>query len=569
MDGSSVKIDFESVIGSCKALADEFACIICCNLLKDPVSCSICLASFCYDCVSRWVISSNGKCPNRCLYQSVKLNPTLERLLNSIIISCPDCEEQINYGSYNKFHYKTCPMVLEECAYCHKDYRKKDKLEHLDSCPLFSIKCVFCHFDIPRNIFDNHQAECMEADIYCTQCGISIKKKDCFTHFSACSASKNVCSICNELANFQSYKEHNLYECTVKQIIKQNFAHQLEVEKLQGIIKILTETVENQRQELNQANTKKEYQSDRFKDKLKVNNRLDKSESSSIFSYGGILITTIFPFLSSIFIGTESGNILLSHLNDMSNPTNIMKLENPVSLINFIHEIDAFISAFSSKLAVFKVNDLQANLLYSIDCSSTVGIISFAFYSTSIICYSSYSKRYAKSTTDGISKTLEDESNAKASCVCVTKSGDVLVGLHSASYPMIDVYLKGMSYKSRLTFSAADSAIAKITDIVENEIDKVFYMSYQKQIIMFGANYDFIKVIKVIASLNIASLVFIKELNYIVCLVKNTAKLYSNEVVFHSNINLKNLATVIKVVPGDGKLCLVSYNGAEVEIAPI
>lgn len=45
---------------SCSKLSEEFQCIICLNILIDPVTCKCCNSSFCRICINKWINQINA-----------------------------------------------------------------------------------------------------------------------------------------------------------------------------------------------------------------------------------------------------------------------------------------------------------------------------------------------------------------------------------------------------------------------------------------------------------------------------------------------------------------------------
>lgn len=64
-------------------------CLICSNLLSDPLKCETCQNRFCKNCIEKW-LERNNKCPMRCPKVSfVSVDRTLKELMEIVIILCP------------------------------------------------------------------------------------------------------------------------------------------------------------------------------------------------------------------------------------------------------------------------------------------------------------------------------------------------------------------------------------------------------------------------------------------------------------------------------------------------
>lgn len=90
---------------------DQFDCIICSEVVLDPVECDVCGRLFCKMCINDWMSKNPAThCPNRC--NSKIKNVTSKALLkvyNSLRIRCsnPNCLKEMNLGDL-KLHEDRC-----------------------------------------------------------------------------------------------------------------------------------------------------------------------------------------------------------------------------------------------------------------------------------------------------------------------------------------------------------------------------------------------------------------------------------------------------------------------------
>ena len=110
-------------------IKDMINCIICLNIIEDPVQCDICHHFYCSECIKKL-----SRCPMGC--QNYKIIPGIycKELLSGIIIRC-ECGLELNYNNIKKHKEEECQnidfkerylnlrqkygLLLEE-----KDYRK-------------------------------------------------------------------------------------------------------------------------------------------------------------------------------------------------------------------------------------------------------------------------------------------------------------------------------------------------------------------------------------------------------------------------------------------------------------
>ena len=91
-------------------IRDMVTCVICLNIVEEPLQCEICKHSFCSECIEKF-----GKCPMGCeIYKFVPSQFCLE-LLSGIKIKC-ECGNEINYKDIKKHMEEECKKI---------DYKEK------------------------------------------------------------------------------------------------------------------------------------------------------------------------------------------------------------------------------------------------------------------------------------------------------------------------------------------------------------------------------------------------------------------------------------------------------------
>ena len=114
-------------------LEDSVICRICLDILNKPIQCSCCQNSFCSECISKFQINSNFKCPNKCANsEMIKPSLILKNLLSKLKFNC--CDTIIPYEDMSN-HLKICNEVVEDCWCCNKKTKRKNikfKLESIN-----------------------------------------------------------------------------------------------------------------------------------------------------------------------------------------------------------------------------------------------------------------------------------------------------------------------------------------------------------------------------------------------------------------------------------------------------
>lgn len=201
-------LDRDLVIGEFRSFIHDIACIICFNIVWDPISCENCHTIFCRDCMNQWLEFSYGTCPNRCEYREMELNKFSKKLLSKIKLLCINrdkgCKAEVNYESYethvnslcqfakvncvgcqNAFYRKDirdhlylCEEMYINCEKCKKSMKKKDLKQHISSqCPEVIYNCKYCAEKFKRKFNKYHRMHCLEWPVTCNNCGVKIKRK--------------------------------------------------------------------------------------------------------------------------------------------------------------------------------------------------------------------------------------------------------------------------------------------------------------------------------------------------------------------------------------------------------
>lgn len=140
-------------------VGDEFKCLICSEVLLDPIECSGCQTSFCSECIRAWQTRSS-ECPNRC---KLTLNPChrgFKNLLMRLKLRCSakECTEILTVETLSRHENSECLFRVMTCpnAGCTENILARDLSAHLDSCAHGSVQCERCKVSLLRKSLPAH-----------------------------------------------------------------------------------------------------------------------------------------------------------------------------------------------------------------------------------------------------------------------------------------------------------------------------------------------------------------------------------------------------------------------------
>lgn len=149
-----------------KNLNEIIKCKICFQILINPVDCSGCQKSFCYDCI--FMLKDNNKnCLFGCDLREIEIKNSsfaIKTVLSFLKFSCSnmECKEEISYN---------------------------DVLTHEENCRYLNIICpnINCNTNIKKYEFENHIKNDCEFNTYvCETCGNEYQKNEFDKHVKTC-----------------------------------------------------------------------------------------------------------------------------------------------------------------------------------------------------------------------------------------------------------------------------------------------------------------------------------------------------------------------------------------------
>ena len=110
-------ISSDLIIEKYKNMSSELICLICLNIVYDPIMCAKCGGIFCKSCIKQLMKTSNI-CPNKCILQTKSIDRILHNLLDKFELNCfykkNGCNKIILYSDFVK-HCKECEYSLYKC----------------------------------------------------------------------------------------------------------------------------------------------------------------------------------------------------------------------------------------------------------------------------------------------------------------------------------------------------------------------------------------------------------------------------------------------------------------------
>ena len=171
-------------------LKDELICLICQEVLEDPMECSECQTNFCLSCITLWKTKSD-LCPNRCKLNLQRSHKFLRSVLDNLPIFCifkrEGCQEISRLDSISNHETNHCKYRETKCKY-------ENCLEKRKAYEIFA-----------------HEEECLERLLICEECKIEITIKDLKNHSCIVSLSGKLNSL-NQKVNIRDSKLYELKE---------------------------------------------------------------------------------------------------------------------------------------------------------------------------------------------------------------------------------------------------------------------------------------------------------------------------------------------------------------------
>ncbi len=234
-----------------KNMAPELICLICLNIVYDPVMCLTCGTIFCKNCIKKLMQTSNN-CPNKCVLQTKSIDRILHNLLDKFEFNCfykiNGCNKILLYSDFVK-HCKECEYSLYKCnsPNCNYTSIKKEIILHVEKCPFRIEKCLICNKDVKYLDYESHYNKCINKKIKCNLCNKELLFKELESHMQVCDMFLIECDKCHMKYNRKDYNEKHIIkddvskECLINQVeywkdkyykLQENFIYEQLEEKI-------------------------------------------------------------------------------------------------------------------------------------------------------------------------------------------------------------------------------------------------------------------------------------------------------------------------------------------------
>ena len=166
----NIKVDSDFCIDE-KKVYEDYTCLICTNIVENPVSCFHCESMFCRDCTENIY---DKKCPNcREHFEEKNIGRFVKAQLTKLEFQCPlNCSKTINYEQKEK-HFSECKNKNEiepKCSICNMAILSNLE-EHSKQCEKLKCECPFCNLSLSKLELNNHLNNCVLYEKYCDNCG--------------------------------------------------------------------------------------------------------------------------------------------------------------------------------------------------------------------------------------------------------------------------------------------------------------------------------------------------------------------------------------------------------------
>jgi hypothetical protein len=169
-------INIDLVTPESVTMSDSFVCVICLNLVLNPVFCEESECVFCKMCIESWN-KKEKNCPNcrKEFKPNTKISRIVKNMLYKVKIRCfylsEGCNMIIEYEKYEA-HLDECDFGQYTCLIpgCSFVSKKKEMLMHVENCSFLQVICEFCSKKVQKNTLKNHYLICGKYNRFCPVC---------------------------------------------------------------------------------------------------------------------------------------------------------------------------------------------------------------------------------------------------------------------------------------------------------------------------------------------------------------------------------------------------------------
>lgn len=203
----------------------ELYCLICRELVWDPVVCECCGKLFCGSCASQWSeVRKSYECPS-CRSKTLPVSITsnskqiaLKNVIGKMRLLCPSfatagCSWRGDYSDAKVHVQSKCPFASCSCDYCHAKMSRRSLVIHKTICDQRPLPCPDCKTGSfsPGAPLDQHKKDsCLAAIAMCSGCVWKGPKAQLEAHLNTCGEVMITCNIptCGKTIKRKEMKEH-------------------------------------------------------------------------------------------------------------------------------------------------------------------------------------------------------------------------------------------------------------------------------------------------------------------------------------------------------------------------
>lgn len=231
-DFNSGLIDPDLLNSEHENIKEEITCLFCCNIVRNPVQCSIkkCSKMFCLECIQP-LINKKNVCPNRCddkkPIEVEEIPRNMKNVLNCCKIKCLNynednkgCQEILTIENFERHHKEVCQFSQRECQ-CKKILENEEEIKkHLDVCDLYTSMRHHCSKLMDNGALILHVDNCAKK-LKCEKCNNFFIQTELVEHLKNCDDTEIQCSFCRTI--FYKREEHlHTKEACFKETSKYN-----------------------------------------------------------------------------------------------------------------------------------------------------------------------------------------------------------------------------------------------------------------------------------------------------------------------------------------------------------
>ena len=200
-------------------LDSKYNCLVCQNVLRDPMLTDCCGQHYCKSCLEQCTRSHIRECPHcRKRNYHTMLDKQLQREINELRIYCvnrsrKDCLWEDELSKLSHHLSSSCPQRENECKFCGERYTHS-KEAHLARCLECSTRCPNgCGMHVKGKDISEHRKTCPQEEVACklqgpntnnevVTCGQKMLRSELPSHEKVCLFRTFECKFCKKASTY-------------------------------------------------------------------------------------------------------------------------------------------------------------------------------------------------------------------------------------------------------------------------------------------------------------------------------------------------------------------------------